>query len=141
MVTIPPCAATMEVRCLAHPSHRLFQYCLRLLKLVVQCDYIVRDAPAPNSHFLKVALLNYIREVGPPTRWSDVACYVVAICRRFTNTGWRSSIPYFVSDVEMPSPPVSVREELLSAIMDWTCFGYSCFQQVTIAMQQDCNLL
>ena len=131
----------MEVRCFAHPSHRIFQYCLRLLKLVVQCDYIVRDAPAPNSHFLKVALLNYIREVGPPTRWSDVACYVVAICRRFTVTGWRRSIPYFVSDVEMPSPPVlPVREDLLSTILNWTC--YSCFERLpTITTHHDCNIL
>ena len=133
----------MEVRCLSHPPHRLFQYCLRLLKLVVQCDYIAHDAPAPNSHFLKVVLLNYIREVGPPTRRSDVARYVVAICRRFTETGWRRSIPYFVSDAEMPSPPVAVREELLSALLtgllkDWTCC--SCLATAT-AMHDDCNLL
>ena len=137
-MTVLPCAPTMEVRCLSHPPHRLFQYCLRLLKLVVQCDYIAHDAPAPNSHFLKVVLLNYIREVGPPTRRSDVARYVVAICRRFTETGWRRSIPYFVSDAEMPSPPVAVREELLSALLDWTCC--SCLATAT-AMHDDCNLL
>ena len=124
----------MEVRCLAHPSHKLFQYCLRLLKLIVQCDYIIHDAPAPNSHFLKVALLHYIQEVGPPTRRRDVGPYVAGICRRLLDASyWSMSIPYFISDAEMPSPPVVIREELLS-ILD-----FSYFTQFTLS--QDCNLL
>ncbi len=128
----------MEVRCLVHPSNWLFQYCLRLLKLIVQSDFIIQDAPAPNSHFLKVALLNYIQEVGPPTRRHDIALYVNGICRRFLDTSWHRSIPYFVSDAQMPSPPVSIREELFSILDRAYC---SCFFHDCSCFFHDCTFL
>ncbi|XP_057369863.1 uncharacterized protein LOC130690989 [Daphnia carinata] len=115
-VTVPPCAATMEARCLSHSSHRLFQYCLRLLKLIVQSDYIVQDATTPNSHFLKVTLLNYIQEQGPPVQFHDVARYVAGICRKLRETDWRWEIGYFVADARMASPVISLKDELLSVL-------------------------
>lgn len=115
LATILPCAATMEVRCLKHPSNHLLQYCLRLLKLIIQCDYIIRDVPVPSSHLLKVGLLGYAQEHGLPTKDCHVAEYVRDVCYRLRDADnrWISS---FVAEAQISLPTISIREDLVSIL-------------------------
>lgn len=106
----------MEARCLNHSSHRLIQYCLKLLKLIVQSEYIIQDEPTPNSHFLKVALFKYIDEQGSPAKDQDVARTVTGVCRKLLDTDWRFRIEDFVANAVMPSPVISLKNELLSIL-------------------------
>ena len=122
----------MEVRCLNNSSHWLIQYCLKLLKLIIQSEYIIKDDPTPNSHFLKVALFKYIDEKGRPVQRQDVARYVAGVCRKLRDTDWRFRIEDFVADILIASPVISFNDELVSILDRARC---------SIFLFHDCTLL
>lgn len=98
----------MEARCFSNPKNIFLQYTLRLLKLVVQCDHILQDVTAPNSHFLKTAVLCYAHEKGLPTGMEDVASCVTSICDRFRSSIWSKEIRNFVADAKLNNPLASL---------------------------------
>lgn len=122
----------MESRCLSHPAHFYLQYCLRLLKLVVQCQHIVQDETPPNSHFLKLALFHYVQEKGMPTTRHDIAPYVHGIYRKLRNTSWHWKIDYFIAYSHMNSPPMCLSPELMDIMKRKKCSGF---------LFHDCKLL
>lgn len=130
-MTNQPCAATMETRCLSHPTHQILQYILRLLKLVVQCQHIVEDETPTNSHFLKLALMRHVQDEGMPKSRNSIAPYVSEICRKL-NTDWRWRIEYFVANSHLSSPPMVLNPDLLEILKRKTFLGI---------LSHDCNIL
>lgn len=116
----------MEALCLSHRDHRLLQYCLLLLKLVVQSQHIVQDMPAPNSHFLKLTLFHFVRKQGLPKRENDVAHYVADIYQSLKDNKSNWKIPCFVAEALMTSPSVALRDDILSVLHRKSLFLHDC---------------
>ena len=97
-ITVPPFTPIAENRAMNLQRNAVARICLRLLKMIVQTNFIIENNHAPNSYCLKLAffLWSIPEENILPERKSQIAAFVAQLARRF-NGDWAEKMPYFVT--------------------------------------------
>lgn len=110
---MPPCVATMMVRCLNHAEHTTLLYCLKLLKLVAHCSHLMAGVPLPSSYHLKESLLNHCRLKGLPRDARDVVAYVTDVLDDLYGDDATKTIPLFAAEASIPCPALHLSPNTL----------------------------